>query len=184
MANEQLILDQLPHQYEWLSNETEIPLIREFLKIYGTVESPGAVDNPVILGWAQELNLKQYTHDAIAWCGLEMGLIVKRSGFIPTKDPLWALNWANFGIKIPKAEAKLGDILTFKRLGGGHVALYIGEDNETYHIGGGNQGDKSSITRINKARLFGVNRPNYTQIPTNIRKVYLNSQGPISQNEA
>ena len=30
------------------------------------------------------------------------------------------------------------------RQGGGHVALYIGEDNECYHCAGGNQSDKSN----------------------------------------
>ena len=35
----------------------------------------------------------------------------------------------------------LGDILTFKRNGGGHVGLYVGEDKDCYHVLGGNQGN-------------------------------------------
>jgi cell wall-associated NlpC family hydrolase len=36
----------------------------------------------------------------------------------------------------------LGDVLVFRRGGGGHVALYVGEDEEAFHVLGGNQADR------------------------------------------
>lgn len=79
----------------------------------------------------------------------------------------------------------LGDILTFKRNGGGHVTMYVGEDAGAYHCLGGNQSDKVCIARIAKGRLHSVARPIFKVAqPPNIRKIRLAASGTISRNEA
>jgi hypothetical protein len=78
----------------------------------------------------------------------------------------------------------LGDILTFKRNGGRHVALYVGEDPNAFHCLGGNQSDKVCITRIARSRLYAARRPIYNDQPANVRKVKLASNGVLSANEA
>ncbi len=116
-------------------------------------------------------------------CGLYIGIIMKRAGRQVVKDPLWARNWANFGI--PSPFPMLGDVLVFSRESGGHVGLYVGEDKSSYHVLGGNQGNAVSVTRILKDRLIASRRPDYIQKPLNIRKIKLDSKGvTLSINEA
>lgn len=175
----------LPQQYKWLENETGPKMLIEALKCYGVTEIPGAKSNDIIMLWAKELGIeKQYTNDDTAWCGMFMALIAKRAGkVLPFTyiQSLWARNWAKFGTKT--ASPELGDVLVFVRNGGGHVALYVGEDSDCYHCLGGNQGNKVSITRIKKSRLFQACSTPYNVKPTNVRKVLLGSSGEISTNE-
>lgn len=174
----------LPAQYEWLSKESGPKMILEALKLFGTVEAAGSKDNPTILAWASEVGLaKTYSHDSIPWCGLFIAVVAKRAGKEMADSPLWALSWADFG-KPAAGGPMLGDILTFKRNGGGHVALYVGEDPNAFHCLGGNQSDKVCITRIARSRLYAARRPIYNEQPDNVRKVKLASNGVLSANEA
>lgn len=175
----------LPKKYAWLHNEGGPRMIVEFIKIHGIDENPGKANDPDIMSWARELGYeKTYTADSIPWCGLCMGIIAKRAGkdITPVGNILWALNWAKFGnpVEVPM----LGDVLVFKRDGGGHVGLYIGEDADYYHVGGGNQSDDTSITRIAKSRLYRARRPHYNNQPANVRRIWLSASGAVSKNEA
>jgi uncharacterized protein (TIGR02594 family) len=173
----------LPAAYAWLRDETGPRMILEALKLFGTLEAPGARDNPTIIGWAREVDLiKTYSHDSIPWCGLFMAVVAKRAGKPIVDSPLWALSWSDFGRASPVP--MLGDVLTFKRNGGGHVALYVGEDASAFHCLGGNQSDRVCITRIAKSRLYRARRPAYNVQPDNVRKVTLAANGKLSTNEA
>lgn len=172
----------LPNQYKWLLEEPGPKMIQQFIKIYGIKEAPGIIDNPVIIAWAMELGIKNYKNDATPWCGLTMAIISKRAGKEYNFDPLWALNWARFGQKVTDG-AQLGDVLVFKRKGGGHVGLYIGEDDECYHVGGGNQADEVNIVRKEKDRVYAIRRPIYKVKPVNVRKIILSPEGEIDNRE-
>lgn len=173
--------DMFPVKYSWLQNEPAPKMLLEALKLYGVKETVGAQDNPIILSWAEEIGITNYTHDAIAWCGLFIGVVAQRAGKPVVKDPLWAANWLNFGDEadVPM----LGDVLVFKRPGGNHVGLYVGEDRTTYHVLGGNQSDAVGFTRIAKERLRGARRL-YNIKPANVRIVKLEAGGDVSTNEA
>jgi uncharacterized protein (TIGR02594 family) len=143
------------------------------------------IETATIMAWAAELGLAQvYTADAVPWCGLFMALVAKRAGKAPPAGPLWALNWSNWGA--PAGQPCLGDVLVFVRDGGGHVALYAGEDRQGYyHTLGGNQGDKVCLTRIPKARLHAARIPPFqVQMPESRVPIILNSAGQISEGEA
>jgi uncharacterized protein (TIGR02594 family) len=173
----------LPKAYKWLSQEDGPRHLLKAVELFGVEETVGTKHNPVIMGWAKELGLdKVYTSDEIAWCGLFTAICIHRAGRPVVKDPLWALNWNKFGVNV--AAPELGDILTFKRNGGGHVGLYVGEDSTAYHVLGGNQGNKVSVVRIAKSRLNGARRPEYNNKPLNIRQVVLAGNGSLSTNEA
>lgn len=176
-------MTDLPKQYQWLLNEPGPKMILEFLKIYGIAEVPGTEDNPVILDWARQVGVQnRYIHDEIPWCGLTMAILAKRAGKEVNFDPLLALNWAQFGHKVTDG-AMLGDVLVFKRPGGGHVGLYIGEDFNCFHVAGGNQSDKVNIVRKGKDRLYAIRRPNYIIQPSNVRKIMLDATGAIDIKE-
>ena len=72
----------------------------------------------------------------------------------------------------------------FKRTGGGHVGLYVGYDDVGFHVLGGNQSDRVSITRVVRSRLHAVRRPAYRVAPTNIRPVRITATGTLARNAA
>ena len=170
--------------YSYLQEEKSPKILVEVVKMLGTKEVVGKEHNPVILGWAKELGLsKVYTNDEIPWCGLAVAYAAHMAGVTVVDKPLWALSWATYGTKV--TEPMLGDILTFKRDGGGHVGIYVGEDKDCYHVLGGNQGNAMSVTRIVKTRLYQARRTAWKVAqPTNVRKVMLDAKGTISKNEA
>lgn len=169
--------------YDWLKTESGPKILVEAVKLLGVKETVGNANNPVILQWAKELGLQKiYTNDAIPWCGLFIAYVVKQAGKDVVKNPLYALNWAAWGNPIDKPE--LGDILTFKRNGGGHVGIYVGEDKDFYHVLGGNQGDAVTISRIAKTRLYRARRTQWSVAqPKNVRRVFLEAKGVITTNE-
>lgn len=178
---------QLPAAYADLAKEPGPVMLLKALELYGTVETPGSADNPVIIGWAKELGLsKVYSDDAIPWCGLFVAICAKRAGWdaAPGGNALWARNWAKWGNPSPDNRAELGDVLVFVRDGGGHVGLYVGEDNTTYHVLGGNQSDKVCITRIDRMRCIARRRaPWRIAQPANVRRIIRAASGAISTNE-
>lgn len=170
-------------QYNYLDKEKSPKVIVEAIKFDGVQEIVGSKNNPVIMGWAKELGLKEYTNDEIPWCGLFVAKVVKDAGFTPVNNPLWAANWSKFGTKQP--QAMLGDILVFTRPGGNHVAFYVGEDDTCYHVFGGNQSNRVNATRILKSRCTAIRRcPWKISQPTNVRKIQLSPSGEISKNES
>lgn len=152
------------------------------LSLFGTTEVPGKANNAKILEWADGLGLDDvYSADSIPWCGLYVAYVIKKSGREPVRDPLWARNWANWGV--PSTTPSLGDILVFVRDGGGHVGFYIAEDDTAYHVLGGNQSDKVCFTRIAKNRCIAVRSPVYTNRPTTAKPYHLEASGALSTNE-
>lgn len=170
--------------YNYLKKEKHPKLLLEALKLLGVREVLGADHNPKILAWAEVVGLKAtYTADEIPWCGLFIAYVCKMAGLEGVAGPLWARNWANWGTK--QATAMLGDVLVFSRGSGGHVGIYVGEDDKAYHVLGGNQGDAVSIVRITKVRCIAIRRTKWKIAqPENIRVVKLDAKGVLSENEA
>ena len=131
-------------------------------------------------------NLKIITEGhQVSWCGLFMGIVAHNSGIKSVKEPLYPINWGNFGIEA--SVPMFGDILIFIRLAenrkkAGHVGLYIGEDRECYHVLGANENDTVCITRILKSRLYIARRPKYKTEPDCIRTILLPSNCNVTRN--
>lgn len=176
----------LPKQYGYLNGTTSPRVIKEALGLYGIVEAPGPLNNPIILGWAQEVGPNvgmYYSEDATPWCGLFAAVCVKRAGFETPKIAVRAKAWADWGNPAPRAA--LGDVLVFDRAGGGHVGFYIGEDATCYHVLGGNQSDQVNIARIEKARCVAARRcPWKVAQPAGVIPITLAAHGAVSKNEA
>lgn len=178
----------LPPQYAWLSKEHAPRCLVEALKLYGTQEIKGGQHNPEILSWAHEVNKEiaaYYLSDEIPWCGLAMAVTLKRAGWNPPPgfDALRALKYATWGVFVHPRNYSIADIGVFTRRGGGHVGYLVGEDQECYHVLGGNQSDAFNIARLEKDRLHAVVRPPYKVFRP--RKLpLLKPSGGISKNEA
>lgn len=136
--------------------------------ITGTLEAPGAGDNPIILAWRNEIALRfpemasycaLYNHDSIPWCGLTVGYCMAHNGIRPVFGPsdtdkfLWAQAWKQFGT--PVEHPQPGDVLVFAR----HVSLYDGEDGDHYLCRGGNQSDSVNVTHFRKSSVEAIRRP-------------------------
>lgn len=173
--------------YDYLKQATGPQILIQARNLIGTKEIIGTVHNKTIMAWAKELGIeKTYTADEIPWCGLFMAYVCKKANLdlpFTAKESLWALNWNKFGTK--QKTAMLGDILTFKRNGGGHVGIYVGEDDVCYHVLGGNQSNMVNITRIEKTRCAGIRRTAWKVAqPQDVRVIKVSASGFISKNEA
>lgn len=176
---------RLPDKYAWLYEEQAPKMLVESLKHYGTLEKKGKGSNPNITAWAKEVGVSGwYTDDDIPWCGLFVGVVVKRAGYPIKSDLLSALSWAKFGQGVPKGRESLWDILVFKRPGGGHVGFYVGENEKAFLVYGGNQSNAVGFAWIEKSRLTAARRPIYKiGEPSNVRSIALNETGELSKNE-
>lgn len=178
----------LPRQYAWLANEPGPRILIEMIKLHGTMEVPGAGNNPLILSWAKEIGLGHvYKGDEIPWCGLCVAYAAAQAGwdYAPRGNALWARNWLAWGNPVPKGHEMLGDVLVFMRGNAGHVAIYVGEDKDAFHMIGGNQGDAVNIRRKLKSQLLMARRsPWRVSQPPNVRKIFVAPTGMVSTNEA
>lgn len=171
-------MNNLPANYRHLSGLTAPKMLAVAIALLGVKETKGAADNPEILGWANEIGLKSaYSHDEIPWCGLFVGVVAHRAGKPLPVNPLWARNWAKWGNE--SKEPSLGDVLVFTRGSAGHVALYVGEDADHYHILGGNQSDQVCIVKKSKSDFIAARNFYATGKPDNCRPVHLSTNGGV-----
>lgn len=159
--------------------------------LIGTKEVVGKQHSPIILGWARDLGLSRiYTNDEMAWCGLFFAYVMKQAGrevILPTKDKydyLRALKYVSMPnvTAIPKGQEMFGDILIFQRPEGGHIGFYSSENDKSFSVLGGNQGNAVSLVNISKSRLVACLRPNYTSFQP--QKYIVAANGKLSTNEA
>jgi uncharacterized protein (TIGR02594 family) len=147
-------------------------------------EVPGSGNNPTIIGWAKKLGgwiASYYKQDSIPWCGLFVNYCMAVAGAKTIQSGLGALNWATYGVGLGMAIP--GAILVFKRPGGGHVGFYVSEDNDTFHVLGGNQSDAVTITKIAKNRLVATRWPSNFKVPPGARPIHKKFDGKLSVNE-
>jgi uncharacterized protein (TIGR02594 family) len=138
-----------------------IPWFQEARRLIGVREKVGPGSDPRIINWAKATDI-DYGDDEIPWCGLFVAHCVASTLLeepLPN-NPLGARNWERFGA--PCTE-QLGAVIVFwrERRDGwqGHVGFYAGQDDATYHVLGGNQGNAVSITRIAKGRKLALRWP-------------------------
>lgn len=161
-----------------------IPWLEEAKHLVGTKEVLGEGSSPVILEWAQDLDLR-YKDDDVPWCGLFVAHCIGSTlpeEVLPT-NPLRARHWERFG---DEAEARLGAVMVFWRVsptaGKGHVGFYVGEDRTAFQILGGNQSNRVCLTWIAKDRLLGARWPKVASFITSKTVIKRRDQG-LSTNE-
>lgn len=99
--------------------------------------------------------------------------------------PYLARDWLKFGAEIDGPA--VGAVVVFYRGdrngSSGHVGFYISEDSNNYHILGGNQKNRVSVTRIAKSRTLGYRWP-FTYPFAGENRVIADRGGTVSVNEA
>ena len=152
----------------------------------GVAERPGEASNPTILGWARPLPAwvaRFYAEDTIPWCGLFVAHAMATA--LPEEplpaNPLSALAWGGFGRALAKPSP--GAVLVFRRPGGGHVGLYLGERADAFRVLGGNQADRVGEAWIAKRRHVATRWP-LTSPPPTAGPLILAGSGRLSTNES
>lgn len=128
----------------------------------GVRETPGIANNPLLIKRFAAITKAlgtAYNADSVPWCGAIMAWWMTQCGIAPPPIAIRAKSWATWGRPFPGDWLAPGAVLVFGREGGGHVALYVGEDATHYHVLGGNQGDAISIMRLAKTRCIARRWP-------------------------
>lgn len=150
----------------------------------GLRETVGPASNAAIMGWARKIGgwiASFYKDDSIPWCGLFVGAMLAEAGIKPPANLLGAREYERWGQ--PLKHGAPGAVLVFSRQGGGHVGFYVGEDDEAFHVLGGNQSDAVCVKRIGKGRLTAIRWPVGAPDKPGSR-VMLKPDGSLSKNEA
>lgn len=180
-------------KYNWIATTAGVPkMILEAWRIahLNTKEVAGAVSNREILHLAKVAGVESiYKSDETPWCAVAQSAIALACGkTLPFAgfDRLRAVSFIRFGTPVNEEHAMLGDVLIFKRDGGYHVGMYVAEDDDHFHVAGGNQSNQYSFCAIiEKDRLFAVRRPEYKiGLPAAVKKYFMKADGHVSTNEA
>ncbi|EJL32711.1 TIGR02594 family protein [Caulobacter sp. AP07] len=160
--------------------------LQEAQRLLGLQEGPGALDNPIILDFANKLDL-DYKHDDIAWCGLFVAHCIGST--LTTEplvsDPLGARSWLRFG---GPCTPQPGAVLVFWREKPegwkGHVGFYAGENGGNLYVLGGNQANSVSFAWVERKRLLGARWPATVPPGTGKTRKVKDDGRPASTNEA
>jgi uncharacterized protein (TIGR02594 family) len=148
-------------EQEAITVDPLLPWFAEAHHLLGTKEVLGKRNNPVILDWADNLDI-HYKDDEVPWCGLFVAHCIGSTLLdeVLPANPLGARQWEKFG---QPTQPRLGAVMVFWREsrggGKGHVGLYTGEDHDAYRILGGNQSDKVCFTWVGKDRFVSARWP-------------------------
>lgn len=136
--------------------------LTEAKSLLGTREVPGSANNPVIMGWAKNLD-QWYPGDDVPWCGLFVAHCMAAGAPDEPQNfnRLGARNWLQYGENCPEW---LGAVAVFWRTHktksfNGHVGLLTGVSASAVRIVGGNQSDNVTETWISRDRLLGFRKP-------------------------
>lgn len=160
------------------------PWLSEARQLLGTRETPGAANNPEIMGWARGLD-QWYPGDDVPWCGLFVAHCMAAGAPDEPQafNRLGARNWLQYGEAADGAP--LGGVAVFWRTHptkswNGHVALITGQNDTHIRCIGGNQSDNVTEAWFDRSRLLGIRQPVGADLPEAPRA----TTGAISTNEA
>ena len=140
-------------------NEEQMPKWLEIArKELGQAEIKGSKHNPRIIDYHFATSLKA-TEDEVPWCSSFANWCMKQA-MIKGTGSAAARSWLEWGHKVEKPVP--GTICIFRRGSdpkSGHVGFYVGEDDHTISLLGGNQGDRVSVAKYKKSELLGYRWP-------------------------
>ena len=137
----------------------DLPWMVEMRSVFGLHE---VRDKARLQAWLKSDGKTLGDPSALPWCADAVATAIAKA--LPDEpmpgalgaNPYWARNWTMLGKPVTPT---YGAILVFSREGGGHVGFAVGEDNDSFFVLGGNQGDSVSVVRIHKSRLVGCRWP-------------------------
>jgi uncharacterized protein (TIGR02594 family) len=148
----------------------------------GTVEAPGASDNPKIISMAAEIGKRfpehanyaaLYVHDSIPWCGLCAAYCMAMCdppieppfGSTDTQRWMWARAWGTDPNFIELDVPQPGCVVVLTRTGGGHVTFYERTEGNYLVCRGGNQSDSVNTAKYKRSDVVALMWPRTTGEP-------------------
>lgn len=133
----------------------------------GVRERVGDADHPRILEYFAATNIpKNDLHDETAWCSAFLNWCMEQDGFKGTRKAN-ARSWLPWGQ--PLSEPRLGCVVVFWRSepnsAQGHVAFYVGRDEQSIYVLGGNQNNAVSLAAYPRERLLAYRWPTMADRP-------------------
>jgi len=125
----------------------------------GVREIAGPVDNPRIVEYHKATTLKA-SDDETPWCSSFVCWCLEVSGIKSTRSAA-ARSYLQFGKPVKLSEARVGDIVVFKRGNNGwsgHVCFFVKYENGYLHCLGGNQDNRVKIGVYGTGQLLGIRR--------------------------
>lgn len=138
----------------------DLPWLAEAAHLYDEDGEAGVADGRRLVRLASTLH-KVIPTD-LPWCGLFVGHCIRKA--LPSQRLPWfwirGRPWRRFGMETrPQVGAILVFWLRWRHSPFGHVGFYWGEDDDTYHVLGGNQHRSILIERFPKERLIDCRWP-------------------------
>lgn len=120
------------------------PIIDTARRYLGTAEFPGAKSSPAVEAFFARAGHPGLTDD-VPWCAAFVGAVLAEGGHQPSGS-LMARSYLDWGVHVPPAEARPGDVVIFKRgkPPQGHVALFLSWDDTRVRVIGGNQRNRAA----------------------------------------
>lgn len=161
-----------------------MPWLAEALRLMGTREVAGPKNSPVIMDWAEQLDLA-YPNDDVPWCGLFIAHCIAAT--LPREplpsNPLGARNWAKFGEACDVIDGAIAAFWRGSPSGWlGHVGIVTAQTRTHVEIVGGNQSNMVSKILMPRSRLLATRRP-VTALKTN-KQTFGSKAGVTNGNEA
>lgn len=171
---------------ERMVNLPDAPWMDEALRKMGLHETR---DNSILRKWLASDGSTLGDPAKLPWCGdfVETAIALTMPDEALPVNPYLAANWVKFG---KMCRPQYGAVMSFWRGSPtswqGHVAFYVAEDDQAYHVLGGNQRNAINITRIEKGRLRhqGCRWPLTATEPTGKARRVARGADPLSTNEA
>lgn len=138
-----------------------MPWLIEARRLMGTKEVAGKANSPVIMDWAEQLDI-WYPNDEVPWCGLYVAHCIGSS--LPREplpsNPLGARNWSSWGDACEIVDGAVASFWRGSKSGWlGHVGIVTGQTKSTIEIIGGNQSNMVSVIQMPRERLLATRWP-------------------------
>lgn len=157
LKQEELVKEKVEKKPEPISSDKN--LIPPWLLVaegeIGIKEVPGVGNNKRILEYHSVTGLAA-SQDSVPWCASFVSWCLEVSGIKSTKSAR-AKSYLEFGVKL--TEPRKGCICVFNRNGGGHVGFYMGENDVSIFVLGGNQRNAVNIAPYSKADFLEYRWP-------------------------
>lgn len=152
-------------------------------KDIGTIEGPGAKDNPKIIKMYADAGHPEVKHDAVPWCAAAVGAWLKRAGLKPSGS-LSAVSYETYGTKL---QTPILGCIGVKRRPGEvwmrHVGFVVAANPVWVWMVAGNTADSVSIAAYNRATFTAFRWPG-GPVPKDLSPLPTDAVGAKGSSEA
>lgn len=122
----------------------------------GVKEVAGHLHNDRILEYHAKTKLKATT-DEVPWCASFVCWCLEQAGFLSPKSA-WSLDFLNYG-EPAKPQEPFSIVVLRRGANKGHVGFYVGDDDDSILVLGGNQSNEVNVSKFSKTLVMAYRWP-------------------------